>query len=620
LRGRVIYRTKEDVKDWDGNPLFPGRQVNEPLVVDLGPIHREWIGNVHAYFSGGLAADHSDAKKRGASWRCAQALQWAASSPQAGLGYLVRQAVRAGWDLGASSLHDALAALRPYRDGPIDEPLEQLLARLRKEVERQRDDADLEDVEDDVPAGDLADPPLAELLREGLAVVLEAADAKWEVLRRRVLEPAGREKVVLFAQPIETVMALAGYLHRVTGERPALILGGQTDAARNKQVDAFRRASGPRFLVSSRAGGEGINLQVARRLVHLDVPWNPMEMEQRVGRVHRFGSRQTILVDTLVVKDSREADAYRIAREKLHLIAGALVEPDRFEAVFSRVMCLVPPEELSDVIDNAPSAPLGAADQARLAKLVQAGFHAWKSFHDRYAEQERQIRQLDPGQASWEDLGAFLTAHLRAAEETGCTVDRFVWRQGQIEPRQESARVFDLGKAGTFACGDYAGSVVRAADGREIRAIGLNAPVVAAELRAAAMPALPTGAAQLRWPRDRRMPAGLALPLGLLVFLRQSVRSEGAGWAEHGARLCCCAVAADGSARWLEGAEKGEMVRGLLAATVRAQPEADSPLYVHLPRVEQEAAQQLLRPSEEDNRQRVRHAVTPLLAALVAAG
>ena len=54
-----------------------------------------------------------------------------------------------------------------------------------------------------------------------------------------------------------------------------------------------------------------------------------MDLEQRVGRVHRFGSRQTILVDTVVVKDSREAHAYRV-RQKLEMIASTLVERDRF--------------------------------------------------------------------------------------------------------------------------------------------------------------------------------------------------------------------------------------------------------------------------------------------------
>src|SRR5262249_5068338 len=161
----------------------------------------------------------------------------------------------------------------------------------------------------------------------------------------KLIADAGNEKIVLFAQPVETVWVVAKFLESRYQESPAIILGDQSDDDRRKQVSQFQSRSGPQFLVSSRAGGEGLNLQSARRLIHLDVPWNPMELEQRVGRIHRFGSRKTVIVDTLVVAGSREVDMYRIARERLRLIASQL-DPEQFETLFSRVMSLVPPAEL----------------------------------------------------------------------------------------------------------------------------------------------------------------------------------------------------------------------------------------------------------------------------------
>jgi hypothetical protein len=68
-----------------------------------------------------------------------------------------------------------------------------------------------------------------------------------------------------------------------------------------------------------------------------------MELEQRIGRVHRFGSRKTIVIYTVVASGSREVDMYRIARERLRLIARQ-IDPDQFELLFSRVMSLVAPE------------------------------------------------------------------------------------------------------------------------------------------------------------------------------------------------------------------------------------------------------------------------------------
>src|SRR5206468_3816217 len=178
--------------------------------------------------------------------------------------------------------------------------------------------------------------------------------------------------------------------------------------------------------------GEGINLQVARRVVHVDVPWNPMELEQRVGRVHRFGSRQTIIVDTVVVKESREEDAYDIARRKLREIASALVPADRFETLFARVMALVPPAEFQQVLSEGPLSPLSDEERRRIAELVSEGFKQWERFHERFGRREREIRDLDPGLASWDDLAAFVRTQLSAEEVPGYTALRFTWSEGEV--------------------------------------------------------------------------------------------------------------------------------------------------------------------------------------------
>src|SRR5207253_1665110 len=98
--------------------------------------------------------------------------QWAASSPHAGVGYLVRQAVRAGWQLSVSVLSEAIKALRPYRLGDPNEPVDQLFERLRGEVERQQRTGDIEDIEDGADgAGEIARLQLEALLQEGLELL-----------------------------------------------------------------------------------------------------------------------------------------------------------------------------------------------------------------------------------------------------------------------------------------------------------------------------------------------------------------------------------------------------------------------------------------------------------------
>jgi superfamily II DNA or RNA helicase len=622
LSGRVIYRTKDDVRDWNQNPLFPPRRVNEPLVVDLGPRYRAWIEHIHAFYrppkETGAAAQ---ARQRAAGWRCAQALQWAASSPLAGLGYLVRQAVRAGWDLDNQSLRRAISALRPYRLGPPDQPVERLFESIVREVCRQQQDQDVEDIEDDEGGAGARVPTegLEDLLAEGLEVLRDAGDEKWNFVKKHLLDGAGGEKVVLFAQPIETVVALARFLEKETGRKPALIIGGQSDGDRQQQIDSFRRPDGPQFLVSSRAGGEGINLQVARRLVHIDVPWNPMDLEQRVGRVHRFGSRRTILVDTIVVKDSREADAYRIAREKLEIIAKTLVEPERFEAIFARVMCLVPPEELQTVLIRVPQAPFNRHDQDEIAQMVQRGYQAWQEFHERFGDQQRRIRLQDPGLAAWEDVGRFLREHAKAREADGFKSHRFVQGSEGGESVEDSATVLTLEDGSSFVCGETAGAFVCGPDGMVVRQLGLNLKPVAEVIRRLAFPRAPVGAAHLRWDSEFPLPPQATMkPFGILVFMRQTVRTDQqAGWVEQASALHCFLVEPGKEAAPVAGPEKGVLLRGIFGAGIRIKPEPAEALFQLLAQQEMDLANQLRRPSDREIRLGVRHAVTPLLAAVV---
>jgi superfamily II DNA or RNA helicase len=623
LSGRVIFRTKDDIRDWDGNPVFPSRQVNEPRIVDLGPRHRQWIQNIHDFYR----PPHdtycmADSRRRAAGWRCAQAMQWAASSPHAGLGYLVRQAVRAGWDLRNRTLSDALAALRPYRLGSEDEPVERLFDRITKEVDKQQIDADIEDIEDFVPGQDrdwLSSRGLQDLIGEGITLVRKSGDDKWEIIDTELLAQAGSEKVVLFAQPIERVTSLARFLERRHSVRPALIIGGQSDAERAAQVASFWAADGPQYLVSSRAGGEGINLQVAHRLVHIDVPWNPMDMEQRVGRIHRFGSRETIIVDTLVVKDSREADAYRIAREKLKLITATLVEREKFESVYSRVMCLMPQDELQSVLLNAPGAPLNAEDEQRLSEMVQQGFKSWKEFHDRFGEQQKSIRSQDPGLCNWEDVAFFLEELGGAKRQPGFTRQRFQRKGNAVARVNEEAVVLQVRDGANYVCANYGEELVFGPGNSITPKVGLNVKDMAELLRKYAFPAAAVGAAYLRWPVGAKRPSCVGeLPFGVMVLFRQTLRMDrSGGWLDVGNAILTFVVKGGARITACDGLDKGGLIRGLLRATVRKSAEPAEELICAIQVAERDLVAELRRPTEDELTNQIRHAVTPLLAAIM---
>ena len=82
------------------------------------------------------------------------------------------------------------------------------------------------------------------------------------------------------------------------------------------------------MLICTAAGREGINLQFARVLFNFDLPWNPMDMEQRIGRIHRYGQRHTAQVYNLVLSDTIEGKIFLLLDEKLKEIAKALGKVD----------------------------------------------------------------------------------------------------------------------------------------------------------------------------------------------------------------------------------------------------------------------------------------------------
>ena len=69
----------------------------------------------------------------------------------------------------------------------------------------------------------------------------------------------------------------------------AQIHGGMGWAEREGQVERFRSPDGARYLVATDAAGEGINLQFCAFMANYDIPWNPARLEQRMGRIHRYG-------------------------------------------------------------------------------------------------------------------------------------------------------------------------------------------------------------------------------------------------------------------------------------------------------------------------------------------
>ena len=577
VAGRVIFRTKESVRDWGGRPLFPRRDVRTPTVCHLSGDWLEWYRAVGDLYDGVDASGVVGAQGRAGGWAKGQALQWVASSVEAGLGFLVRLAIRRlRWDVKHSALVEALSALRPYRGGAADEPIASLHARLVKQIGVQEDEEDLEEIDAEAEVRWRPDPEsLATLLRRGVVLKQTRADAeKWRRMTA-LLEQASGEKVVLFCQPVETVAVVVREIEAAFGERAAIIIGGQSDEERDLQVSRFRSPQGPRFLVSSRAGGEGINLQVARRLLHLDVPWNPMDLEQRVGRVHRFGSRQTILVDTLVVAGTRETDAYRIARDRLRLIAGQLA-PDEFELLFSRVMSLTPPEELADVLSSDVRWEVDSALEQRIGGIVRTGYQRWSAFTERFAEGAKQINNVDPGTAGWEDVRTFLRRLCGGSDAPDGAKPIFSLSGDEVVVHDAAVRtvkVFDQ----RYVCDETDGLPACDEAGVPLPKLGLGDPRVVSALRGQLNETPENRIASIRMPRTLLPEAPNAATCAILFYAVHRLAIVSGQAEERDLRLRAFTVAEEGGPASIKPERIGALVRDLCAAERQTTPKSSLP-------------------------------------------
>lgn len=148
-------------------------------------------------------------------------------------------------------------------------------------------------------------------------------DSKWEQcaeLLRQLEQVEPRAKVLLFTQYRVTQEMLRDRLGKMFPNVPLEIVHGEVDAA-DRRLARIRFENDSRFLISTEAGGEGVNLQKACHImVNYDLPWNPMRLQQRVGRLDRYGQQRVVQVFNLRVPDSWDQQISTRILERLEVI------------------------------------------------------------------------------------------------------------------------------------------------------------------------------------------------------------------------------------------------------------------------------------------------------------
>lgn len=284
-----------------------------------------------------------------------------------------------------------------------------------------------------------------------LARSTEAAgtDAKAESLLELIYKLQQEEgdpalKVLVFTEFVPTQAMLTDYLES-RGFTVATLNGGMDMEARTRTLQTF--AGDARVLISTDAGGEGLNLQFCHVIVNFDMPWNPMRIEQRIGRVDRIGQKHVVRALNFVLEDTVEHRVRQVLEEKLAVIAeefgvdkaADVMDSAEVEPVFDElfVQSLQHPESIKRECDSVVSQlRTTLAESNRNSDLLAVP-------HDLDAEQARKWRD-HPAQF-WLERAV---VNGLAARGGSATQDGNIWRVRWADGAETPQACFDARAAG----------------------------------------------------------------------------------------------------------------------------------------------------------------------------
>ena len=133
------------------------------------------------------------------------------------------------------------------------------------------------------------------------------------------------DKVIIFTEYRATQLYLQWFL-RQHGITSVPFRGGFKRGKKDWMRELFQKHA--QVLIATEAGGEGINLQFCNHIINFDLPWNPMRLEQRIGRIHRLGQEKDVMIYNFAIKGTLEEHILKLLYEKIHLFEKVIGELD----------------------------------------------------------------------------------------------------------------------------------------------------------------------------------------------------------------------------------------------------------------------------------------------------
>jgi len=316
-----LRRLKEDLKDFDGAPIFPPRTVETVkyyLSEDEKRLYNEVTEYVEKHFNKALEKD-----KRNVTFALTILQRRLASSVRA---------IRKSLERRFGRLKDLYAKGQILQEAEYDEDYIEDLAeneRWKKEeemLEKLTSAETLEELKEEIGK-------LEELVTIAKEVEKKEVETKLNELKG-VMDAENLQKtetkLLIFTESKDTLEYLVEKLKK-WGYSVTFIHGGLNLDQRIRAENEFRNQA--QIMVSTEAGGEGINLQFCWIMVNYDIPWNPNRLEQRMGRVHRYGQQHDVHIYNLVAVDTREGRILERLFDKLSHIRDHLGSDRVFDVV-----------------------------------------------------------------------------------------------------------------------------------------------------------------------------------------------------------------------------------------------------------------------------------------------
>ncbi len=323
-----LRRLKEDMVDFDGRPLFPPRHI-QTLGVELSEPEQTLYEAVTQYvadnFNRALAEDNRNVtfaliilQRRLAS--SIRAIRRSLEQRRNRLSVLRDQIVANPQLLEAAQRNEELVE-DTLEDAPEGERWEAEEQALRYTLARNLDELEAEIA------------ILDDLARQALAVEEVGPERKLDELRQ-VLERIdlfhSSEKLLIFTESKDTLDYLVEHL-ATWGLSVTQIDGTMAPVERYRAEQAFRDEK--QVMLATEAAGEGINLQFCHLMINYDLPWNPTRLEQRMGRIHRYGQKYEVYIYNLVATSTREGMVLHALLSKLERMREGLGNDRVFDVV-----------------------------------------------------------------------------------------------------------------------------------------------------------------------------------------------------------------------------------------------------------------------------------------------